>query len=100
VVLLVISALGVLAAPWLVYLLASGFAKTPGRAEITAELIRSMFPYVLFCSLVSLAGGVLNVYRQFAIPAFTPVILNLSIIAAAVFVVPHLLPPIPPPPSC
>ena len=94
VVLLVISALGVLAAPWLVYLLASGFAKTPGKVELTAELIRIMFPYVLFISLVSLAGGVLNVYRQFAIPAFTPVILNLSIIGAAILLAPHVDPPI------
>jgi putative peptidoglycan lipid II flippase len=94
VVLLVISALGVLAAPWLVYLLASGFAKTPGKVELTAELIRIMFPYALFISLVSLAGGVLNVYRQFAIPAFTPVILNLSIIGAAILLAPHVDPPI------
>ena len=94
IVLLAISALGVLAAPWLVYLLASGFAKTPGKVELTAELIRIMFPYALFISLISLAGGVLNVYRRFAIPAFTPVILNLSIIAAAVFVAPHVDPPI------
>jgi putative peptidoglycan lipid II flippase len=94
VILLVISVLGVLAAPWLVYLLASGFAKTPGKVELTAELIRIMFPYALFISLISLAGGVLNVYRRFAIPAFTPVILNLSIIGAAVFVAPHVDPPI------
>src|SRR5438477_12196419 len=92
--LLVITVVGVLAAPWLVYLLASGFKDTPGKVELTAELIRIMFPYALFISLVSLAGGVLNVYRKFAIPAFTPVILNLSIIGAAVFVAPHVDPPI------
>src|ERR1700676_734907 len=46
VVLLGISVLGVLAAPWLVYLLAAGFAQTPGKVELTAELIRIMFPYV------------------------------------------------------
>jgi putative peptidoglycan lipid II flippase len=94
VVLLGISVLGVLAAPWLVYLLAAGFAQTPGKVELTAELIRIMFPYVLFISLISLAGGVLNVYHRFAIPAFTPVILNLSIIGAAIFVAPHVDPPI------
>src|SRR5947207_5815110 len=94
VVLLTISVVGVLAAPWLVYLLASGFAKTPGKVELTAELIRIMFPYALFISLVSLAGGVLNVYRKFPISAFSPVILNLSIIGAAVFVAPHVDPPI------
>jgi putative peptidoglycan lipid II flippase len=77
-----------------VYLLASGFVRTPGKVELTAAMIRIMFPYVLFISLVSLAGGVLNVYRRFAIPAFTPVILNLSIIGAAVFLAPHVDPPI------
>jgi putative peptidoglycan lipid II flippase len=94
VALVVISVLGILAAPWLVYALASGFARTPGKVELTAELIRIMFPYILFVSLVSLAGGVLNTYRRFAIPAFTPVLLNLSIIGAAVFLAPHFDPPI------
>ena len=70
------------------------FAQTPGKVELTAELIRIVFPYILFVSLVSLAGGVLNVYRRFAIPAFTPVLLNLSIIGAALFLAPYFDPPI------
>jgi putative peptidoglycan lipid II flippase len=94
VTLLVLSIVGVLAAPWLVYLLASGFAQTPGKVELTASMIRIVFPYILFVSLVSLAGGVLNVYRQFAIPAVTPVLLNLSIIGAALFLAPYCNPPI------
>ena len=94
VVLVALSALGIVAAPWLVYLLASGFAQTPGKVELTADLIRIMFPYILFISLVSLAGGVLNVYRRFAIPAFTPVLLNVSMIAAAIYLAPHVDPPI------
>jgi len=93
-VLLGVTAIGVIAAPWLVYLLAGGFAKTPGKVELTAEMIRIVFPYILFVSLVSLAGGVLNVYRRFAIPAFTPVLLNLAIIGAALFLAPHVDPPI------
>jgi len=93
-VLLGVTAVGVLAAPWLVYLLAGGFAQTPGKVELTADMIRIVFPYILFVSLVSLAGGVLNVYRRFAIPAFTPVLLNVSIIAAALFLAPHVDPPI------
>jgi putative peptidoglycan lipid II flippase len=92
--LLLLSAAGVLAAPWLVYALASGFAQTPGKVELTAEMVRIVFPYILFVSLVSLAGGVLNVYRLFAIPAFTPVLLNLSIIGAALFLAPFCHPPI------
>ena len=94
VVLLGVTVLGVLAAPWLVYLLASGFARTPGKVELTAEMIRIVFPYILFVSLVSLAGGVLNVYRRFAIPAFTPVLLNVSIIGAAIFLSRYFDPPI------
>ena len=57
-------------------------------------MIRIVFPYILFVSLVSLSGGILNVYRQFAIPAFTPVLLNLSIIGAALFLAPYCDPPI------
>ncbi len=94
VVLLGVTVLGVLAAPWLVYLLASGFARTPGKVELTADLIRIVFPYILFVSLVSLAGGVLNVYRRFAIPAFTPVLLNVSVIGAAIFLSRYFDPPI------
>ncbi len=93
-VLLGITVLGVLAAPALVYVLASGFARTPGKVELTADLIRIVFPYILFVSLVSLAGGVLNVYRRVAVPAFTPVLLNLSIIGAAIFLAKYFDPPI------
>ena len=94
VVLLVVTALGILAAPWLVYLLAGAFAADPGKSTLTADLIRIVFPYILFVSLTSLAGGVLNVHKRFAIPAFTPVLLNLAIIAAALFLAPYLDPPI------
>src|SRR6266567_1192668 len=94
VLLIAISVLGIFGAPWLVYALAGGFAKTPGKVELTAELIRIMFPYIVFVSLVSLAGGVLNIHRNFAIPAFTPVLLNVSIIGAAIFAAPHFDPPI------
>ena len=93
-ILIVLSVVGSLAAPWLVYLLAGGFARTPGKVELTAEMIRIVFPYILFVSLVSLAGGVLNVFRRFAIPAFTPVMLNLSVIAAAIFLARYVNPPV------
>lgn len=93
-VLLGVTIVGVLAAPWLVYLIAGAFARTPGKVELTAEMLRIVFPYILFVSLVSLAGGVLNVYRRFAIPAFTPVLLNVSIIGAAIFLARYCDPPI------
>jgi putative peptidoglycan lipid II flippase len=92
--LLVVTVIGVMAAPYLVYLLAGGFGRTPGKVELTATMIRIVFPYILFMSLVSLAGSVLNVYRRFAIPAVTPVLLNLSIIGAAIWLAPYFDPPI------
>lgn len=94
IVLLALTIVGVCAAPWFVYLLAGAFAQSPEKFELTATLIRIVFPYLFFVSLVSLAGGVLNVYRQFAIPAFTPVLLNVSIIGAALFLAPWFDPPI------
>lgn len=94
VILIGLSIVGSLAAPWLVYVLAGGFARTPGKVELTAEMIRIVFPYILFVSLVSLAGGVLNVFRRFAIPAFTPVLLNVSIIGAAIALARFVDPPI------
>ncbi len=93
-ILLGVSVAGVIAAPWLVYVLAGGFAKTPGKVELTALMIRIMFPYILFISLTSLGAGVLNVYRRFAVPAFTPVLLNLAVIGAAVFLAPYFDPPV------
>ncbi|MEO6749540.1 MAG: murein biosynthesis integral membrane protein MurJ, partial [Casimicrobiaceae bacterium] len=93
-ILFIVSVAGVLAAPWLVYVLASGFAKTPGKVELTAQMIRIMFPYILFISLTSLGAGVLNVYRRFAVPAFTPVLLNLAVVGAAIFAAPYFDPPV------
>lgn len=92
--LLVLSFLGVLAAPGLAYVLASGFASQPGKIELTSGLISIVFPYIFFISLVSLAGGVLNVHRRFGVPAFTPVLLNLALIASAWLLSPHFAQPI------
>src|SRR6185369_3586085 len=77
-----ITLLGCLAAPLLVLLFASGFATDPEKSRLSAELLRWTFPYLMFISLTSLAGGVLNAYGKFAVPAFTPVILNLCLIAS------------------
>ena len=82
-VLLVLSALGVLLAPLLVRALALGFGGIEGKLELTAGLTRLMFPYILFIALAALAMAVLNARGSFAVPAFTPVLLNLSIIGAA-----------------
>ena len=57
-------------------------------------MTRIMFPYIIFISLTTLASGVLNTYKQFSLPAFAPVLLNVAFIAAAVFVAPHLKVPV------
>lgn len=82
-ILVFFTALGIMAAPLLVYFFAAGFSAVPGKVALTADLLRIVFPYLLFISLVSLAAGVLNVYNRFAIPAITPVLLNVSMIAVA-----------------
>jgi putative peptidoglycan lipid II flippase len=80
-VVLAVSIIGVLFAPVLVYVIASGFAKNPATFELATLLTRWMFPYIFFMSLVAFAAGVLNTFHRFAVPAFTPVLLNLSMIA-------------------
>lgn len=84
--LLATVALGVVGAPLLVWLMASGLA----RFDETVLMTRLMFPYIGFISLVALASGVLNTWKHFAVPAATPVLLNLSMIAAALLVAPVL----------
>jgi putative peptidoglycan lipid II flippase len=93
-VLLVVMILGVIAAPWVVYLSAPGFKASPDKFQLTVDLLRVTFPYIFFISLVSLAGGVLNTWSRFSVPAFTPVLLNLSFIIAALFFAPYFDPPI------
>ena len=86
--LLVTCAVGIVAAPVLVWLMASGFA--PATESAAVLMTRWMFPYIGFMSLVALSSGVLNTWKRFSVPAFTPVLLNLSVIAAALLLVPVL----------
>lgn len=85
IILVVVTLLGMLAAPWLVSVIAPGFRTDATKMQLTVELLRITFPYIFFISLVSMAGGVLNTYNRFGIPAFTPVWLNVSMIAAVLF---------------
>lgn len=87
--LVVITILGMLAAPWVVQMTAPGFAADATKFDLTVDLLRVTFPYILFISLVSLAGGVLNTYGNFTTPAFTPVWLNVSFIVAMLLVAPY-----------
>lgn len=79
-VLLVVSVVGVLAAPWLVHLFAAGFADEPARFDLAVRLTRVMFPYIFFVSLMALSMGVLNTLDHFTTPAVAPVLLNVMMI--------------------
>ena len=90
----IVSALGMVAAPWLLRLFAPGFMDHPGQYALGVSLLQITFPYLLFISLTALAGGILNTWNHFAVPAFTPVLLNLSMIWAAFWLAPHMAVPI------
>jgi putative peptidoglycan lipid II flippase len=92
--LFVVTLLGVVAAPLIIYVTAPGFAAVPEKFALTISLLRVTFPYILFISLTSLAGGILNTYSRFSVPAFTPVLLNLSFIAFALLAAPYFHPPV------
>ncbi len=89
-----VSALGMLAAPLIIYISAPGFASEPDKFALTVELTRITFPYILFMALVALAGGILNTWSRFAVPALTPALLNLSFIGMALFAAPWFDPPV------
>ena len=86
--LLFIVALVVLAAPAVTMVFAPGFIQQPEKMALTAELLRITFPYLLLISLTGFAGAILNSYDRFVVPAFTPVLLNLSLIGFALFASP------------
>jgi putative peptidoglycan lipid II flippase len=93
-ILFIVTAVGVAAAPLMIYLFAPGFANDTDKYLMTVEMLRITFPYLLFISLTALAGGILNSCGRFALPAFTPVLLNISMITATVWVAPRLERPI------
>ncbi|MGE4241104.1 murein biosynthesis integral membrane protein MurJ [Ramlibacter sp.] len=84
-VLLVTCIVGVVASPLLVWALASGLRQQAGAFDAAVLMTRWMFPYIGFMSLVALAAGILNTWKRFAVPAATPVLLNVCMIAAAFF---------------
>jgi len=94
VILFIITLIGVLAAPVIVYLTAPGFAHDQGKFELTVSLLRFTAPYIFFISLVAVAAGILNTYGKFSVPAVAPVLLNICFIVATIWVAPHLSRPI------
>ena len=94
-ILLIVSVIGVLIAPILIYLIAPGFVNSEfGQYDLTVSLLKITFPYMLFICLTAIAGSILNTYDNFAYPAITPVVLNLSLIASVLFAAPYFEKPV------
>jgi len=87
-ILLLVVLLGMLASSAIVTVLAPGFLDEPEKFATTVSMLRICFPYLLFISLVAMSAGIMNAYHHFTIPAFTPVLLNLCMIAAALILAP------------
>lgn len=94
VILFVVTLVGVIAAPILVYISAPGFAKDPDKFELTVTLLRITSPYIFFISLVAVGAGILNTYNKFWVPAAVPALLNVCFIAAALWLAPYCHPPV------
>ncbi len=92
--LLLLTLCVVVAAPAVTFVFAPGFWDNPEKFALTQEMLRITFPYLLLISLTGLAGSILNSYDRFAVPAFTPVLLNICLISAAVWVSPYFDPPV------
>lgn len=89
-----VSLLGIVGAAGVVMLFAPGFIDEPDKFDLTVQMLRVTFSYILFISLVAFASGILNTYGRFALPAFAPVLLNVVMIAAAWWAVPYFEVPV------
>jgi len=93
-IVLLASALGSLLAPALILMFAPGFLGQDAQFDLSSALLRITFPYLFFVTLVAFAGGILNAHGRFAIPAFTPALLNVVMIAAALWLAPRMAEPV------
>lgn len=93
-VLFAITLLGVIAAPILVFVFGTAIAVGDGPVDLATTMLRLTFPYIFFMSLTAMAGAVLNSWGRFAVPAFTPVLLNLSLIGASIWLAPRFDEPV------
>lgn len=94
IILFVVTLIGIIAAPVLVYITAPGFAANPEKFNLTVQLLRITSPYIFFISLVAVAAGILNTYNKYWVSAFAPVLLNLCFIAAMLWLVPYFKQPV------
>ncbi|MBA2709272.1 MAG: murein biosynthesis integral membrane protein MurJ [Tatlockia sp.] len=89
-VLSLVTVLGVLIAPFIIFVFAPGFGEHSMRTELATQMLRLTFPFLMLVSMTAMAGAVLNTYGYFGVPAFTPVILNICMILAAIYLSPTL----------
>lgn len=78
-----VTLLGMIAAPWIVHLMAPGFAANPAKFKLTVDLTRIMFPYLILIALTAFQMGILYTLRSFTTPAFGPCLLNVAMILSA-----------------
>lgn len=90
----VLTFIAMVAAPAIIYIYAPGFHDDPEKFALAADMFRLTIPYLLFMSLTAFASSILNSYGSFTSPAFSPVLLNLAMIAGAVWLTPHMAEPI------
>ncbi len=81
-------------APWIIHITAPGFALYKEKLVIATFLLRFLFPYIIFISLSSIAMGILNSFKHFNIPAFAPILFNITFISSLLFIAPQLENPI------
>jgi len=93
-VLTLLTATGIFAAPWLVRVFAPGWAADSEATDLASRLLRLTFPYIFFIALTAFTGSILNTWRRFAVPALSPVLLNIALIGAALLLAPRLELPI------
>ncbi|MBT4765048.1 murein biosynthesis integral membrane protein MurJ, partial [bacterium] len=95
-ILVVITVIAVVAAPLIIFMFAWGFYfdTDPTKFDLASSMLQITFPYLLLISLTAFAGSILNTYDKFAVPAFTPVLLNISMILSAVYLSQYLETPI------
>ena len=92
--LITVTGIAVIGAPVLTALFAPGFISQPYKYQLTSEMIRITFPYLFLISMTGFSGAILNSYGRFAVPAFTPVLLNLSLISSAIWISPYFSEPV------
>jgi putative peptidoglycan lipid II flippase len=94
IILFLVTLIGIIAAPILVYISAPGFIQQQEKFDLTVQLLRITSPYIFFISLVAVAAGILNSYNKFWVPAFAPILLNICFIGGALWLAPYCNPPI------